>query len=241
MNNAKEITSSSDAPQFRYEDELIDVFVVENARDGWVDRDAFVELKAACKLMAPLVHLRHFSPAMLWANTVTSHRLTKNNKNYVHAFSLCKYLANYNMGERAHPSQYYTLKRLLGDLLVGGQNEPAPGPTDESLNDIKSRLCSLQECLVSSQSPVYQSAANPLDESSMNATMESLRDLVATMRSDAAAMYADLSSAIESVKSAQQDITNKMAFSNDTMLDGIKSIKDIILRNKKHQHLSQQQ
>lgn len=42
----------------------------------------------------------------------------------------------------------------------------------------------------------------------------------------------ETNAALEGIKTAHRDITNKMAFSNDTMLDGIKSITDILLRKK---------
>ena len=50
-----------------------------------------------------------------------------------------------------------------------------------------------------------------------------------------ATMHTNLIESLASIKSMQHDVTNKIAFSNDTMIDNIKSIKDIVLRNtKKH-------
>ncbi|AAR28903.1 p24 capsid protein [Leucania separata nucleopolyhedrovirus] len=236
----------SDSPQFQYDNIKIDVFIIENRVEGYneVDRDAFVEIKSACRLLSPLVTRPALTPAVLWSHTPVSQRILKNDKNYVHTFSLFRYLINYNMSDRSQPPQYYILKRLLRDLLAGCQNdEPAPiaidppAVTDESIRDLKSQLCSIQECLVSSQALYSDNSSTAVGGGSdaNNQCFETIRDALNKLNSDLAVMHTNLLESLSSIKSMQHDVTNKIAFSNDTMIDNIKSIKDIILRNtKKH-------
>nr|WOC30972.1 hypothetical protein GACBDANE_00021 [Spodoptera litura nucleopolyhedrovirus] len=239
------IVSGDMSTFFNYDEhEPIEVFVIENNLGGGagVDTDSFVEIKSLCKLIAPLVNIRHFNPAMLWSTTQTSHRLIKNGKNYVHMFTICKYLSSYNLSNRAHPHEYYALKQLLRDMFIGRQVERSNEEiaTSENFKDIKNKLCSLQECLTVGGVAAVVASDDPTI-STLNDCLKNLTDLVYTVRSDTAVMYADLNSAIENLKTQTQlDVMNKIAFGNDTLLDGIKSIKDILLsRNSKKQHQQQ--
>lgn len=220
------VASVDPAQQFQYKDKLLEVVIIENGED---DRDGYVELTAAAQLLAPLVSIRGFNPAVLWANVHNSQRLTRNNKNYVHAFALGRYLSAYNMSSNGggHRPELLVLKQLICDLLMGAQSHVV-----DPLQDIKTQLCTLQECLTGGQSSgvasnIYQPNNNSYDI--MNNNTETLREI---LRSEHAILLANISGALETIKSIQSDLTNKLAFGNDTMLDGFKSIKDAISRKK---------
>ncbi|AAZ38177.1 P24 [Agrotis segetum nucleopolyhedrovirus A] len=224
--NAQSAPTDS-ALQFQYQDKLLEVVIIEND-DG--DRDGYVELSAIAQLIAPIVNIRGFNAAVMWANVHTSQRLMRNNKNYVHAFALGRYLSSYKLSSAdRHRAELLVLKQLMGDLLIGAQSQVV-----DPLIDIKTQLCSLQECLsgnnniAANDTTIYHSP-QPFDTAPGNNYTETLRDI---LRSEHVSLLANISGALETIKSMQADLTNKIAFSNDTMLDGFKSIKDIINRKK---------
>ncbi|AUV65273.1 P24-capsid [Alphabaculovirus myunipunctae] len=227
-NNANNINASNDAAvQFHYDEHVLEVVIIENGED---DRDGYVELMAVSKLIAPLVNIRGFNHAVMWANVIPSQRLTRNNKNYVHVFALGRYLSSYRPSSTHHRHELLALKQLICDLIMGAQSQIV-----DPLSEIKTQLCTLQECLGNApppQQPLYQnenlSSSSSLSSGGKNNT-EVWRDI---LRSEHAALFANINGALETIKSMQADLTNKIAFSNDTMLDGFKSIKDVVLRKK---------
>jgi Baculovirus P24 capsid protein len=212
------------AVQFQYDNHVLEVVIIENGED---DRDGYVELMAAAKLIAPLVNIRGFNHAVMWANVIPSQRLSRNTKNYVHVFALGRYLSSYKPTPQ-HRHELLALKQLICDLIIGAQSQVV-----DPLSDIRSQLCSLQECITTTTTtmtspPLYQQQ-QPYDNSGGMHNAEVYRDI---LRSEHAALFANISGALETIKSMQADLTNKIAFSNDTMLDGFKSIKDIVMRKK---------
>ncbi|AXU41611.1 P24 capsid [Spodoptera eridania nucleopolyhedrovirus] len=217
--------AADNSTQFQYNDKLLEVVIIEN---GEYDRDGYVELTAACQLIAPLVNIRGFNPAVMWANAHNSHKLSRNNKNYVHVFALGKYLSSYKLSsDGAQRPELLTLKQLMCDLLIGAQSQIV-----DPLVDIKTQLCNLQECIQNGgngSTTIYQSNSSPYDLKNNTNEHEILRDII---RSEHASLYSGISNTLDSIKSMQADLTNKIAFSNDTMLDGFKSIKDSLNRKK---------
>lgn len=205
--------------QFQYNDKLLEVVIIENGED---DRDGYVELTAAAELVKPISNIRGFNPAVMWTNVHSSQRLTRNNKNYVHVFALGKYLSAYKLSSNVQPPELFTLKQLMCDLLIGAQSQVV-----DPLNDIKTQLCNLQECISGNNNIVISNDKS----SSMYKSYDSeiIRDI---LRSEHASLYANINNALDTIKNMQADLTNKLAFSNDTMLDGFKSIKDMMNRKK---------
>ncbi|AIU41347.1 p24 [Sucra jujuba nucleopolyhedrovirus] len=238
ISNTKNHLSEEHGQQhFQYDDECIEVVIIENNED---DRDGYVELSAATRLVSPIVTIRGFNKAVMWTNVHPSHKLTRNSKNYVHAFALCKYLSAYNLSNKRHPPQMFVLKRLISDLIMGGQSQMI-----DPISDIKNQLCTLQECLsanvtggnlsngvnnsamVTGMQQIYQPTT--VNNMSVSEWSETFRDM---LRHEHVTLLANITSALDTIKSMQLDFTNKLAFSNDTMLDSFKSIKDIIIRKK---------
>lgn len=220
--NADAGPSTADtSTEFQYDDQTLEVVIIENGED---DRDGYIELTAAAKLIAPLVNIRGFNHAVLWANVIASQRLTRNNKHYVHVFALGRYLSSYKLTS-PNKREVQAVKQLICDLIIGAQSHLV-----DPLVDIKTQLCTLQECL-NNNSGMYQS--NPpvasFETAIPNNSTEIWRDI---LRSEHTALFANIGGALETIKSMQADLTNKIAFSNDTMLDGFKSIKDMMLRKK---------
>ncbi|AYN44969.1 p24capsid [Alphabaculovirus alterspexiguae] len=205
--------------QFQYNDKLLEVVIIENGED---DRDGYVELTAAAELVKPISNIRGFNPAVMWTNVHSSQRLTRNNQNYVHVFALGKYLSAYKLSSNVQPPELFTLKQLMCDLLIGAQSQVV-----DPLNDIKTQLCNLQECISGNSNIVISNDKS----SSMYKSYDSeiIRDI---LRSEHASLYANINNALDTIKNMQADLTNKLAFSNDTMLDGFKSIKDMMNRKK---------
>lgn len=216
--------NNNNPSQFQYNDKTLEVVILENGDD---DRDGYVELIAAAQLIAPLVNIRGFNPSVMWANVHNSQKLTRNNKNYIHVFALGKYLSSYKLSANGAPQrpEMLTLKQLMCDLLMGAQSQVI-----DPLSDIKTQLCNLQECISNnnSTSTIYQSKSS-YDKNTSSNDNEMLRDII---RSEHASLYSNISNALDNIKSMQADLTNKIAFSNDTMLDGFKSIKDVMNRKK---------
>nr|UWK31534.1 p24 [Spodoptera exigua multiple nucleopolyhedrovirus] len=234
-NNNNNVPDNS--TQFQYNDKLLEVVIIENGED---DRDGYVELTAAAQLIAPLVNIRGFNPAVMWANVHNSQKLSRNNKNYIHVFALGKYLSSYRLSSNgAQRPELLTLKQLMCDLLVGAQSQIV-----DPLVDIKTQLCNLQECIQNgninnNSSAIYDNdvgggGGNHLSsyDGGKNNSIDNVQLLRDIIRSEHASLYSSISTALDNIKSMQADLTNKIAFSNDTMLDGFKSIKDIVGRKK---------
>ncbi|ADB84450.1 P24 [Apocheima cinerarium nucleopolyhedrovirus] len=221
----------NDPSHFQYDDELIEVLIIENGND---DRDGYVELSAATKLLSPIVNIRGFNKAVLWTNLLPCHKLTRNNKNYVHVLGICKYLSMYNLSTNNQTNGVLiTIKRLVSDLLMGAQSQII-----DPITEIKTQLCTLQECLMTNASngpivsgmQMYQpnSTTNPVSYDN-NTVIDSVRDV---LRQESANIVSNINVSLENIKNLQIELSNKFAFSNDTMLDNFKSVKDIIIRKK---------
>ncbi|AGR56871.1 p24 [Hemileuca sp. nucleopolyhedrovirus] len=223
-------SESKNTQHFQYEDETIEVVIIENGED---DRDGYVEITSATKLVSPIVTIRGFNKAVLWTNAMPFQKLTRNNKNYVHVFALCKYLSMYNLSSNSvHPPQYYVLKRLICDLIIGAQSQVI-----DPIDDIKNQLCTLQQCINNGigngnvmAAGVYQPTTVDTGTTSANNNWtEYIRDM---LRYENSSLLTNITTSLDNIKSLQIDLANKLAFSNDTMLDSFKSIKDIIIRKK---------
>lgn len=85
----------------------LEVVVINNSEG---DYDGYLELNAVIKILSSFVGK---NGSTVWANASPSHKLIKNNKHYLHVFGLFKYLQNYNLNNKIHSKEYYTLKKLL--------------------------------------------------------------------------------------------------------------------------------
>ncbi|AGR56916.1 P24 [Choristoneura occidentalis alphabaculovirus] len=187
-------TDSLDTRTFDYaSDSSFEVIIITNAPH---DYDGYIELGAAARLLAPFQK----NISALWTNAAPSHKLTRNNKNYLHVFGLFKYLQNYNLNTKKHPPEYYTIKSVICDLMMGSQ-----GKTFDPLCEIKTQLCAIQE---------------------------SLNEAIVTLNGHAAADPAPRTEARELVESLHSEYSKKLTFATDTILDHVKSIKDLVCLNK---------
>ncbi|USC25964.1 p24 [Palpita vitrealis nucleopolyhedrovirus] len=114
----------------------LEVVVINNSEG---DYDGYLELNAVIKILSSFVGK---NGSTVWANASPSHKLIKNNKHYLHVFGLFKYLQNYNLNNKIHSKEYYTLKKIITDLLSGTQNK-----TFDPLCEVKTQLCAVQESL----------------------------------------------------------------------------------------------
>ncbi|AKR17388.1 P24 [Urbanus proteus nucleopolyhedrovirus] len=224
MNN--DTQNLSDTSQFLYNDSVLEVVIIDNGDD---DRDGYVELNAVTKLLAPIVSIRGFNKSVLWANTLPPQKLVRNNKNYVHVFALCRYFSNLNGAQlKNKSSEYYIFKQLICDLLIGAQSQIV-----DPLSDIKNQLCNLQQCISANGTTNLDTAVNLYQPSeqlhSKHINYSELRDIV---HNEFVNVFSNVSNNLENVKNAQNEILNKLGFSNDTMIDSFKSIKDLIIRKK---------
>ncbi|AUF81649.1 p24 [Malacosoma neustria nucleopolyhedrovirus] len=220
--------------QFLYDNESIEVVIIENNEN---DRDGYVECSIAARLLAPIVTIRGFNKSVLWTNVHSSQKLMRNNKNYVHVFSLCRYMGMYSLSTSSHPHEYYILKQLICDLIIGAQSQMI-----DPLLDIKKQICTLQDCITGTTqagSGGENAAGNitiyhPTTMSTSAATAnvydyENVREMI---RTELSIFLSSVGNIMENVKNMQMELLNKLAFSNDTMLDSFKSIKDLIIRKK---------
>ncbi|AAA66759.1 viral capsid protein [Autographa californica nucleopolyhedrovirus] len=192
--------STSNTRNFMYSpDSSLEVVIITNS-DG--DHDGYLELTAAAKVMSPF--LSNGSSAV-WTNAAPSHKLIKNNKNYIHVFGLFKYLSNYNLNNKKRPKEYYTLKSIISDLLMGAQ-----GKVFDPLCEVKTQLCAIQESLNEAISILNvhsnDAAANP-PAPDINKLQELIQDL-------------------------QSEYNKKITFTTDTILENLKNIKDLMCLNK---------
>ncbi|QDL57021.1 P24 [Dione juno nucleopolyhedrovirus] len=172
-----------------------EVIIITNAPN---DHDGYLELGGAARLLAPFQK----SASVLWTSAAPSHKLIRNNKNYLHVFGLFKYLQNYNLNARAHPPEFYTVKSVICDLLMGAQNKML-----DPLVEIKTQLCAVQE--------------------SLNEAIVILNNHVATEPAQSAILDAR-----ELTESLHSEYSKKLTFATDTILDHVKNIKDLVCLNK---------
>ncbi|ANF29673.1 p24 [Catopsilia pomona nucleopolyhedrovirus] len=185
----------------------LEVVIITNA---FGDHDGYLELTAATKLTSPFLTGTHSSSNALWNNVAPSHKLIKNNKNYIHVFSLCKYLCNYNLNAKKHPPEYYTLKSIICDLLLGSQSKAF-----DPVCEVKTQLCAIQE--------------------SINETIAILNNhvIAANDKNNSGDSFNDsIKKLYESVQNLQNEHNTKITFSTETILDNIKNIKDLMCMNK---------
>jgi hypothetical protein len=181
---------------FNYDpDSNLEVIILTNAPN---DHDGYLELNGAARLLAPFLQK---SAATLWTNALLSHKLIRNNKNYLHVFGLFKYLQNYNVNTKSHPPEYFTVKAIICDLLLGVQTK-----TFDPLCEIKTQLCAIQE---------------------------SLNEAIVILNNHTAAEPpAPNTEARELTESLHSEYSKKLTFATDTILDHVKSIKDLVCLNK---------
>ncbi|AGR57065.1 P24 [Choristoneura rosaceana nucleopolyhedrovirus] len=185
-----------DTCTFNYaSDSSFEVIIITNTPH---DYDGYLELSAASRLLMPFQK----NISTLWTNAAPSHKLIRNNKNYLHVFGLFKYLQNYNLNTKKHPPEYYTIKSIICDLMMGAQ-----GKTFDPLCEIKTQLCAIQE---------------------------SLNEAIVTLNGHAAADPAPgvACETRELVESLHSEYSKKLTFATDTILDHVKSIKDLVCLNK---------
>ncbi|AOT85495.1 p24 [Cyclophragma undans nucleopolyhedrovirus] len=184
-------------------DNTLEVIIITNTSG---DHDGYLELSAAIRLFAPFLN----NNSMLWANVAPSHKLIKNNKKYVHVFSLLKYLSNYNLNAKNHPQEYYTIKSVVCDLLSGVQNKQF-----DPMCEIKTQLCAIQE--------------------SLNEAIDVLNGHVAAEGAAVASALPpaqDLNNIQELIQTLHAEYKTNMKFTTETILDNIKNIKDLMCLNK---------
>ncbi|AUR45057.1 P24 caspid protein [Spilosoma obliqua nucleopolyhedrosis virus] len=191
--------NSLDTRTFTYApDNSFEVVIITNAPH---DHDGYLELGAAACLLAGFQ--KNVTALWLWTNAAPSHKLIKNNKNYLHVFGLFKCLQNYNLNTKTHPSEYYTIKSIICDLMMGVQCNAF-----DPLCEIKTQLCVIQE---------------------------SLNEAIETLNKHAAAQPAPIASCEEARELAEtlhSEYSKKLTFATDTILDNVKSIKDLVCLNK---------
>jgi Baculovirus P24 capsid protein len=192
--------SSSETYNFTYSpDSSLEVVILTNSTG---DHDGYLEASAAAKLLAPFAS-NTFSPL---ANVSPFHKLIKNNKTYIHVFSLLKYLSNYNLNSKTRPVEYYTLKSVICDLLLGAQSK-----SFDPLTDIKSDLVSIQE--------------------SINGILAVINN-IHVYNNDASTTTIDINSLKDILQNSHTECMSKISFSTETLLDNVKAIKDLICMNK---------
>nr|UIX56155.1 P24 [Hyphantria cunea nucleopolyhedrovirus]UIX56301.1 P24 [Hyphantria cunea nucleopolyhedrovirus] len=192
-----EDSNSFDTHTFSYApDSSFEVVIITNAPH---DHDGYLEVSAAARLLARFQ--KNVSALWLWTNAAPSHKLVRNNKNYLHVFGLFKYLQNYNLNTKAHPSEYYTVKSIICDLMMGAQCNAF-----DPLCEIKTQLCAIQE--------------------SLNEAIQTLNKHAAAQPAAAAPIASELAETLHS------EYSKKLTFATDTILDNVKSIKDLVCLNK---------
>ncbi|QBQ01615.1 p24 [Hyphantria cunea granulovirus] len=113
---------------FDYNSGPIEVFIVTND-EGTVN--GYAEVSAVAQLLSPFTRV---SSTQLWNSTPISYRIQNNNKNYIHAVVVCKYLSA--IPESSGDPNYNNLRQLVRDLMVGDQKE-SDDIIKELLNEIK--------------------------------------------------------------------------------------------------------
>ncbi|ABI13908.1 viral capsid protein [Anticarsia gemmatalis multiple nucleopolyhedrovirus] len=192
------MVDSPDTLTFSYApDSSLEVIIITNAAN---DHDGYLEVNGAARLLAPLLQK---SASGLWTGAAPSHKLTRNNKNFLHVFGLFKYLQSYNLNASAHPPQYYTVKAIICDLLMGVQTK-----TFDPLCEIKTQLCAIQESLNEAIVIINNHASAEPPFAPPNTEARELAELL------------------------HSEYSKKLTFATDTILDNVKSIKDLVCLNK---------
>ncbi|AAS82676.1 ORF62 [Agrotis segetum granulovirus] len=119
---------------FEYNSGPIEVFIVTND-EGLVN--GYAEVNAVTQLLSPYTRLSH---TQLWNATHPAYRIQNNNKNFIHAIVISKYLAAIPETEA---QSYKNLRQLVRDLLVGDQNEE----NNEQIEGIKKNLEEIKDKL----------------------------------------------------------------------------------------------
>nr|AFS51901.1 DekiORF23 [Dendrolimus kikuchii nucleopolyhedrovirus] len=185
-------------------DNSLEVVIITNTAG---DHDGYLELSAAVKLFA--FFLNNNNSSMLWANVAPSHKLIKNNKKYVHVFSLFKYLCNYNLNAKTHPREYYTIKSVICDLLSGAQ-----GKQFDPMCEIKTQLCAIQQSLNEAIGVLNEHVA----EASSPPLSQSLQE--------------DIIKTQDLIQALHTEHKTNIKFTTETILENIKNIKDLMCLNK---------
>lgn len=123
---------------FEYNSGPIEVFVVTND-DGTVN--GYAEVSAVANLLMPYTRL---TSAQLWNTTHNTYRIQNNNKSFIHAIVICKYLSAVPESDNQN---YQHLRQLVRDLIVGDQKE-VMNDIKEDLLDIKNKLADHQPDLL---------------------------------------------------------------------------------------------
>ncbi|UZE89707.1 P24 [Parapoynx stagnalis nucleopolyhedrovirus] len=193
--------TSSETYNFNYTpDSSLEVVILTNSTG---DHDGYLEASAATKLLAPIAGTS-FSPL---TNTSPSHKLIKNNKTYIHVFGLLKYLSNYNLNIKNRPLEYYTLKSVICDLLLGVQSK-----SFDPLSDIKSDLANIQE--------------------SVNGILAVINNIHVYNNNDVNTTTIDTNALKDILQNLHTECMSKISFSTETLLDNVKAVKDLICMNK---------
>ncbi|AGA16278.1 p24 protein [Thysanoplusia orichalcea nucleopolyhedrovirus] len=199
MNAETQLTS--DIRNFKYApDSSLEVLIITNS-DG--DHDGYLELTAAAKIMSPFLS----NGSAIWTSAAPSHKLIKNNKNYIHVFGLFKYLSNYNLNNKKHHKEYYTLKSIISDLLIGVQSK-----VFDPMCEIKTQIIAIQDQL--------------------NQVVLLLNDNNNSSNAIDCSNASDVSKLQDLIQDLQCEYNKKITFTTDTILENLKNIRDLMCLNK---------
>lgn len=111
----------------------IEVFIVTND-EGVVN--GYAEIGAVTQLLSPYTRL---SSTQLWNTTHATYKIQNNNKSFVHAIVVCKYLSSIPENES---QSYKNLRQLVQDLMVGDKKESEEVITElrKELQEIKDKI-----------------------------------------------------------------------------------------------------
>lgn len=118
---------------FEYNSGPIEVFIVTND-EGLVN--GYAEIGAVTQLLSPYTRL---SSTQLWNTTHATYKIQNNNKSFVHAIVVCKYLSSIPESES---QSYKNLRQLVQDLMVGDKKE-----SEEFVSDVRKDLQEIKEKL----------------------------------------------------------------------------------------------
>jgi hypothetical protein len=194
----------------------LEVVIITNTPN---DCDGYLELNAATKLLVPFSG--NALATTVWSNAAPSHKLTKNNKNYLHVFALFKYLASYNLNNArlSHVAEYYILKTIIGDLLAGVQSKSFGGNGGGSGGGVFSGG--------NDHTTFITTANNNLDN--VKNQLEALQKNVSSLERKIVDAQQSCSAVLtENLHNLHTQCINKMTFNTETILENVKSIKDLV-------------
>ncbi|AAP85697.1 p24-capsid [Adoxophyes orana granulovirus] len=122
---------------FDYSTGQIEVFIVSND-DNTIN--GYAEVNSVAQLLTPFIRV---TPTQIWNNTIPSYRIQNDNKNFVHAIVICKYISSITASDSQN---YLNLKQLIKDLFVGDQialsdeSKLELQKINDTLNDINSKV-----------------------------------------------------------------------------------------------------